>query len=72
MLLSGRPQIAFSLVKRGGRLWVYEDGEPLYTPPDFVRQAMRNRALLTELVDRLNAGASYIKSVVWFETATRP
>lgn len=33
---------------------------------------MLNRALLAELVARLNAGASYIKSVVWFETATRP
>ena len=64
--------MTFILVKRAGRLWVYEDGQPLYTPPDFVRQAMLNRTLLAELVARLNAGASYIKSVVWFETATRP
>ena len=62
----------FTLAKRGGRLWVLQGGQPLYTPPDFVRREMRGRGLMVELVARLNAGASYIKSVVWFETAVRP
>ncbi|AFU88232.1 hypothetical protein CcrColossus_gp362 [Caulobacter phage CcrColossus] len=33
---------------------------------------MRGRGLMVELVARLNAGDSYIKSIVWFETAVRP
>lgn len=55
------------VVKRHKRLWIDDDdGNPVYTPPDFIR--LQNREPLVHLADKLES-TPYIDAVMAFEAA---
>jgi len=58
------------VVKRHKRLWIDdEDGNPVYTPPDFIR--MQSREPLKMLAENLSS-RPYIDAVMEFEATVRP
>lgn len=59
----------YKVVKRHKRLWIDdENGNPVYTPPDFIR--LQSREPLKELAENLSS-RPYIDAVMGFETAIR-
>ena len=61
--------------KRNKRLIIrcVETGEVVYTPPDFLRQQIRNRDGLRVLADRLTTEwVNPIRAIMDFETSLRP
>lgn len=68
---------SYRVVKRNKRLFIekLENGEEAYTPPDFVRENIRNREGLQELAAAMCATnpAAHIKLIIEFErTIYRP
>lgn len=63
--------MSFTLVKRNKRFFVEHDGEPVYSPPDFLRPYLQGRSGLQNIVDACNSGLPLIKAVVAFESAAR-
>lgn len=61
--------MSYQVVKRNKRLYIEscESGNPVYTPPDFLRSHMKSRDQLKALADKLTAGESYIDAVAAFE-----
>lgn len=66
-------QFGIRKLNRRLRIVVVETGESVYTPPDFVRSAMRSRNDLSDLMAAANTkGHLDIRDITEFETAMRP
>lgn len=56
------------VVKRNKRLFIEtENGEVVYTPPDFIRSKIHSREQLHKLIQRMET-VGYIDAVMEFET----
>jgi hypothetical protein len=62
----------FALVKRNKRFIIERDGEPVYSPPDFLRPKIVGRDPLHELARQMNEQGYSIGLIVAFETRLRP
>ena len=63
--------MTFTVAKRHRRVWIDCDGEPIYTPPNFVR--IPDRAAIACLADAMNAVGRYdIMAIADFEYRYTP
>lgn len=65
-------RMAYSVAKMNKRLCIIDQGaRRIYTPPEFIRKRIANRAQLQALADQLTMGHPYIDAVQAFETSLR-
>lgn len=59
----------FSLVKFNKRLYICDNGEHIYSPPDFLRHRIFSRDQLNRMVDQMNETGDVFEAVWEFETS---